>query len=150
MPLDWVDPTKCTLNYLLCPLSPPPKTESGGEQAKPFPCGGVSHQHLAWTGIVRNHWKWSNLGGIRSLPQLLLPNVSSARSRNWFQVTHSRAARGRVTSGRACGSCAGDTASQRSSAGKGAGQRTARGDSPLTVTGRARSEETQPDPYCSE
>lgn len=39
---------------------------------------------------------------------------------------------------------------QRSSAGKGAGQRAARGDSPLSVTGTALSKETQPDPYCYE
>lgn len=51
VPLGWVHPAKCTLHCLLCSLSPPPKT--GWRRArKAFPCGGVSHQHLAWPGTV--------------------------------------------------------------------------------------------------
>lgn len=48
----WVGWAQPSALCFLCSLPPPPKTEAGGEQMTPFPHGGVSHRHLAWTGVV--------------------------------------------------------------------------------------------------
>lgn len=141
VPSGWVDPTKCTLTACSAPFHLHPRQMlEESERSRSLPVGCPVD---AWHGpgrLVRNHWKQSSLGGICFITQLLLPNVSFAQHSNWFQLTHGRALARESSRLEGCAvPTAEDTTFQRSSAGKWAGKRVARGDSPPSVTERAFS-----------
>jgi len=152
VPSGWVDPAECILTACCVPFHL--HLRQMLEESE------WSHSILvgcpvdAWHGmgrLVRNHWKQSNLGGIRFITQLLLPNVIFAQHSNWFQLTHSRAlARESSRHKGPAVPTAENTVFQRSPTGRWAGKTAGRGDPSLRVTKRAgQSEEIQPDPCLS-